>query len=246
MEYTAQELFESDRTSNQFTVRLLLHHFLNETDLEWLKLFSAFDLSDSQKQALIFVREVGAIDNHTYRQMADCDTLSASNELRILKNHDFLKPKGKGKATYYVAGGVLKTKAGALSPKAGALSTEASALSTEASALSTLPPNLSTPLPNLSTPPPLTFPEELLNEIAGLKQREHDFEKIKRIIHKICSIKQMKSHEIAAILGKREDYIKRKFLSSMIENKELKYLYPEMINHPNQAYLSERKSQPAG
>ena len=82
---------------------------------------------------------------------------------------------------------------------------------------------------------------EILNKIRALKQREHNIEKIKRIIQKMCSNKAMNSHEIAELFGKREDYIKRKYLSSMIANKELKYLHPEMTHHPEQAYLSNNK-----
>jgi len=57
-------------------------------------LIVGFDLNDAQKQALIFVREVGAIDNQAYRQMADCDALMASNELRRLKSCKLLNSKG--------------------------------------------------------------------------------------------------------------------------------------------------------
>ena len=102
--HLAPPTFDSDRNSNEFTSRLLLHHFLNEKDVSWLNSFEAYDLADSQKQALIFVREVGAIDNLTYRQMADCDTLKASSELRTLKDFGLLSQKGKGKSTYYIAG----------------------------------------------------------------------------------------------------------------------------------------------
>lgn len=51
----------------------------------------------------------------------------------------------------------------------------------------------------------------------------------------------MRSIEVAEFLGKREDYIKRKYLSKMIQDKELTYLYPDMINHPEQAYLTTKK-----
>ncbi|MBP6356299.1 MAG: putative DNA binding domain-containing protein, partial [Paludibacter sp.] len=49
--------FESSREDNEFTARLLLHHFLDEKDIEWLRQFEHFNLSDPQMQALIFVRE---------------------------------------------------------------------------------------------------------------------------------------------------------------------------------------------
>lgn len=39
--------FESDHGANMFTTRLLLHHFLSEEDIDWLKGFYKFELSDS-------------------------------------------------------------------------------------------------------------------------------------------------------------------------------------------------------
>ena len=247
--HLAPPTFESNRENNEFTSRLLLHHFLDDNDLEWLKQFENFNLTDSLKQALIFVREVGAIDNSTYRQMADCDTLKASNELRLLKTCNLLKSKGKGKSTYYIAGDELNTPASNLSTPASNLSTPASNLSTLASNLSTPASNLSTPASNLSTPtsdlstPALdALPEEIQSEVRSLGKRINDPEILKRLILKICSIKSFKSNELAEILGKREDYLKRKFLGELISTKELKYVHPEMINHPEQAYLTNNQT----
>jgi len=80
-----------------------------------------------------------------------------------------------------------------------------------------------------------------MNEIKDISPKEHDADKVKSIIKKLCAVKPMKSAEVAELLGKREDYIKRKFLGPMIGSKELKYLHPEMVNHPEQAYLTRKK-----
>ena len=213
--------FESSRENNEFVSRLLLHHFLDAKDIEWLKQFGKFELSDAQKQALIFVREAGAIDNPTYRQMADCDTIKASADLRELKGYNLLNSKGRGKSTYYVPGKVL---------------------STQPLSLSTPPIGLSTPPPGLSTPPLHELPGELIEEITNLGKRVNDPQILQSLITKICSIRPFKSVEIAALLGKREDYVKRKFLSVLIDSRELKYLHPEMINHPEQAYITNNKN----
>jgi ATP-dependent DNA helicase RecG len=194
---------------------------LNEKDVSWLNSFEAYDLADSQKQALIFVREVGAIDNLTYRQMADCDTLKASSELRTLTDFGLLSQKGKGKSTYYIAGEKL--------------SAPPQELSAPPQELSAPPQELSTPPQELSTPP-----QELLDRIAQLNQREHDAGKIKAIIKDLCAIRAMKAVEIALYLNKGDDYIKRKYLTVMIQEGELIYLYPEMINHPEQAYITKK------
>ena len=159
--------------------------------------------------------------------MADSDTLKASNDLRLLKTYNLLNSKGKGKATYYVAGKDLST------PPLG--------ISTPPLSLSTPPLSLSTPPLGISTPPLETLPENIKLEIKNLGKRVNDTENINKIILDICSIKPFKSTELATILGKREDYIKRKFLSEMIATKHLKYLHPEMLNHPEQAYLTNNR-----
>ncbi|GAB3660294.1 hypothetical protein GCM10028791_34170 [Echinicola sediminis] len=228
--HLAPPTFDSDRNNNQFVTRLLLHHFLDQQDVDWLAQFAGLQLNDSQKQALIFVREVGAIDNHKYRQMADCDTLKASIELRSLKNHDLLEPKGKGKGTYYIAGKKLSTPTQDLSAPPQELSTPAQDLSTP-------PQDLSTLAQDLSTPPIIS--KELENRIKELNQREHDHKKVWEIIKEICAERAVKASHIANILGKGERYIKRQYLKEMIKSGELKYLHPELINHPEQAYIKK-------
>ncbi len=94
--HLAPPTFESDREKNIFTARLLLHHFLSEEDLQWLLAFDHFDLNDNQKRGLIMLRELGAIDNQSYRQQAGLDTLTASQDLRAMRDLDLLEMKGKG------------------------------------------------------------------------------------------------------------------------------------------------------
>ena len=71
--------------------------------------------------------------------------------------------------------------------------------------------------------------------------KEHNFEKVSNLILKVCSVKSMTSDEIAQIFNKREDYMRRKYLKKLIAEKKLNYLYPEMINHPEQAYLTNNR-----
>jgi ATP-dependent DNA helicase RecG len=249
--------FESSRENNEFVSRLLLHHFLDENDIQWLRQFNNFSLSDSQKQALIFVREVGAIDNITYRQMADCDTLKASNDLRLLRNIHLLKLKGKGKATYYIAGASLNIETSELSTEADTLNTEArNFISTEGEspiAEARVVPNtevkdvVSTEaLGGLSTEANKVdrnalireLPPSLETKILELRERESNPEKIKEVIKVICNVKPFKLVEIASLLQKGDNYISRKYIKPMIDSGELKFLHPEMVNHPEQAYIN--------
>jgi ATP-dependent DNA helicase RecG len=103
--------------------------------------------------------------------------------------------------------------------------------------ISTPPAELSTPPTELSTP--LVLTEEVKQRINALKKREHDKSKVAVIIEEICRQRPVKATEIAELLGRGEDYIKRKYLGDMVKARRLRYLYPEMLNHPEQAYKTK-------
>ena len=210
--------FESSSDNNTFRVRLLLHHLLNEEDIHWLNRFSNFDLNDNQKRVLIFVREVNAIDNSTARQINGSDILTANADLRKLRELGLLNQKGKSKFTYYTTSELLK-----------------SYISNKEEILSALPPDLS------ALPTGEDIPSELKQLIVSLGKRTNDKEKIANIILQLCSHKPMKSKEIAQILEKTEKYIFREFLKPLLDEKKLNYTIPDMINHPNQAYVTIAK-----
>ena len=95
--------FESNHDANKFTARLLLHHFLSKENMEWLAQYAEFGLVNEQKLALVFVREVGAIDNATYRQLDSSITHARARlEIHKLCNLGFLEKKGQGRNTYYI------------------------------------------------------------------------------------------------------------------------------------------------
>ena len=95
--------FESNHEANKFTARLLLHHFLSKENMEWLAQYASFNLTNEQKLALVFVREVGAIDNATYRQL---DTTITHGRVRVeihkLCDLGFIEKRGQGRNTYYI------------------------------------------------------------------------------------------------------------------------------------------------
>ena len=71
--------------------------------MEWLAQYAEFGLVNEQKLALVFVREVGAIDNATYRQLDSSITHARARlEIHKLCNLGFIEKKGQGRNTYYI------------------------------------------------------------------------------------------------------------------------------------------------
>jgi len=216
---------ESDHSANMFTTRLLLHHFLNENDLQWLDTFKEYDLNDSQKKGLIFLREAGAIDNSTYRQLNACDVLRASNELRILRDKELIVQKGKGKATYYIAGNNLTAETVDLNTYGDDLNTYGNGLNTYGIDVTTEPASLKQELPAV-----------IREKIELLGRRESDIEKIRELVYGICRYRSCSLKELSALLNRKENTIYRNYIVPLKQEGRLQYTIPDMPKHPNQAY----------
>ena len=246
---------ESNRADNSFTIRLLLHHLLDAADVEWLASFAAFDLNTRQKNALVFMREVGAIDNLTYRQTNNCDILRSSRELIAMRDMGLLSDKGRGSATYYIPGPAYMDTIGKLTSPLGTatdgLNTHAEGLNTHAEGLNTHAEGLNTHVEETADKDNvelrqsllLDLPPEIKERLDGIGRRNDNSLLIQSLILDLCRIHPMTKRMLAILLNRREDYIKQKFLSPMLASKSLLYLYPEMRKHPSQAYITNERQE---
>ncbi|MGM9816165.1 MAG: ATP-binding protein, partial [Lepagella sp.] len=94
--------FESDHCRNIFTIRILLHHLFSKQDLIWLASNNLTQLSEGQKTALIFMRETGAIDNITYRQLTGSTSRDANKNIKQLESTGLIQMKGNRRNAYYI------------------------------------------------------------------------------------------------------------------------------------------------
>ena len=209
--------FESDHTRNQFTARLLLHHFLGEDDVKWFEMFKSFELSDEQKLAMVFVREVGAIDNITYRQLSGLKSSRASKDLSNMVNSNLLEAKKHSSQTYYVMGAELKVRI----------------KDSE---------NSNQPTTDSSSPTSESLSIDLKDKIEKIGKRTRDKELLLEIVMDICKIKPRSISEIARITNRTDNYVKHNIVATLRKNGKLTYTIPEMINHPEQKYKIIEKS----
>jgi ATP-dependent DNA helicase RecG len=210
--------FDSDRDNDEFRAIFLLHHFLNEKDWEWLSQFKSMDLTEDQMRALIFMREVGAIDNSTYRSLTQSDTLSASKSLRHLRSLNLISDRGSGARTYYVPGPTF--------PALGAANMDASM---DASG-NKMYGKSGDRLASASDLPP-----ELRLRVQSIGKRLEP-EKARSLIVDLCRWRPLSAEEIASFIKKTTSYVSQKYLYGMVRDGRLVYLYPEMVKHPGQKY----------
>jgi len=210
--------FESTRRPDQFVATFLFHHFLGKDDIVWLRRLTAEALSDEEARALVFAREVGAIDNAAYRAINRTDTLNASTHLRRLRDLELLAMKGSGSRTYYLPG-----------PMFEALAARGSTELVPNDSLGTTPAEFG----HQSLVP---IPESIRAQIAdaGVKPRQ---EEVRQLILALCQWHSLSSREIASALGRQDTKkLVRNHLSPMVAEGLLAYTIPEMENHPDQKY----------
>jgi ATP-dependent DNA helicase RecG len=227
--------FESDRTVNKFTLTLLTHHFFDEKDIEWLKNFKEFDLTDEEARTLIVVREMGAITNADYRNINCVETLTASASLRRLRDLGLLEQKGRSNATYYVP--TNKLLIGHIKPnlQSSNLPGFDANLPSSNSNLPSLSSNLPGSAGQVESSLLASIPEDLKLKIEKLRKKS-DIEEVKSLIKDLCSLRPFRIQELSDILKRNPKYIKEVYLKSLIESGILEYTFPHQASHPQQAY----------
>ena len=226
---------ESDRTASTFTIRLLLCHFFSEETLDWLKQFAAYELNDNQRTALVFLREVGAIDAVAYRQLTGCNPKLVARELAGIKDQGLMFQKGRARGTYYVPSEKLL---GTSQPRE--LMSQPTGLISQPQAVTGTPLAVNTtPLAANTTPPAantIPLPRDLEDDLAKLKGKA-PAEVLSCLIVRLCSRCPMTNEMLQAYL-KRGKVTINKLVTPLI-GKRIDYLYPMMPHHPRQAYVAK-------
>ena len=227
--------------------------------MEWLAQYAEFDLVNEQKLALVFVREVGTIDNATYRQL-DSSITHARARLEIHKLCDlgFLEKKGQGRNTYYIRtskvvslGERLRPQNEKIPPQHGTLDEK---IPSQYGTLGEkIPPQHST-LGEKIPPQHGTFGiesqpksrNELLRELPkGLQERVAKLgkwasrEKVSQLLVDLCAFKPYSYEELALIIQRAAKPMKDKYIKPLRLANKLFYWIPEMINHPLQKYVAD-------
>jgi len=199
-----------------------------EEQLNWLTQFSHLHLTDNEAKALLLAKETGAVDNAGLRAISGLDTLSASQILgKLHHQYHVLEQGGAGPATYYQL-----AQRPALLPAIPARTFESNAsdLSTNTSDLNT----------NTSD---LTLPDDLKKMVKQLTPKARK-ELLWPVIIWLCALRPYKAGELATLLVRKETPLKHNHLNTLREQEELiNYLYPEVVNHPHQAYRTTDKGR---
>lgn len=232
--------FESDKSRNIFTTRILLHHFLPEEDLNWFATLPTKDLTDAQKIALIFLREVGAIDNITYRQLSGASPKDTTKELKRLVELGLIVAKGQGRKTYYVPTeklNALYRSKDEISDRDELYSGFGQKYESSDPKVITLDGKVVTNVEKVITLD--IFGETITQTLKSLGGRSKRAD-LEDVIIKMCQVMPLSIDEIAGLTKRTINYIRVKILPGLLREKRIRFTIPEMKNHPNQKYIASK------
>ena len=198
-----------------------------------------------------FVREVGAIDNATYRQL-DSSITHARARLEIYKLCDlgFIEKKGQGRNTYYIRtskvvslGERLRPQDERLLPQHGTLGERYQG---ENERYQAFEERYQGEVGTFEEECMLKPREELVRELPNeLQERVNNIgsrasrETVCQLIIDLCAFKPYSYEELASILQRSPKALKDKYLKPLRLANKLFYWIPEMINHPLQKYVAD-------
>lgn len=222
--------FVSNVTGNSFRATYSLNQLMSKEDLLWLGQFKGYELNDNEARALLIAKNLGAVNNATLREDTNLDTLQASHVLqRLGKEYDLLVKHGAGTATTYT---LNWTRLQAIGFK-----TETPLLSVETPHLEAETPHLEAETPHLGAEAPhleVKTESHIENAIAALGYRAKK-EKVQKIIVQLCLLKPQTKDDLIVRLNKGEQLVQR-YLKDLRTKGILEYFYPQIPNHPTQAY----------
>lgn len=224
-------IFVSNRESNHFTATFLLHQLLDEEKLQWLQQFKHLNLNSDEAKALVLIKEIGAIDNAALRAITDLDTLQASQLLRKLwQQRGLIDKGGRGSASYYKPSAPLLLMISTPNTSGLASNTQEFVTNTQELVL-----NTQELMPNTQE-----FPDVLQSALNSLTPKTRKLQ-LQRIILQLCSLRAYSAEDLASILNRRFEALRVSHLTPMRKDGLINYVYPEVINHPDQAYVITKK-----
>lgn len=214
--------FVSNVTGNSFWATYSLNQLMSKEDLLWLGQFKGYELNDNEARALLIAKNLGAVNNATLREDTNQDTLQASHVLqRLSKEYDLLVKHGAGTATTYTLNWTrlqaigLRFETPHLEAETSHLGTETSHLGVEASHFSVLSKDL----------------EQAISDLGYRPKKSNVY----RVILRLCLQSPRTSDALMSELNRGRQLIKN-YLKDMRMQDMIEYVYPEIPNHPYQAY----------
>jgi ATP-dependent DNA helicase RecG len=225
-----------------------------EADRSFVERLAAEELTQEEFRALLQAHRHTQVDNASLRQLMGLDTLAASQILRRLRDRELLELHPAGSQSYYTLGpglwaddrpdqgklvldrGERLADRGELGPDRGELPADRGGLVSDRGEFGAAPSTV-------TAGEILDLDPALHQALASLGTRPRK-EKLRQVIGQLCSDQWRTGAWLAGLLNRQPQNLSDRHLSPMVKDGLLERRFPDIPNHPEQAYRSPSPSNP--
>lgn len=180
------------------------------------------NLTKDEVVSLVAAHEEGQITNTRLQILLNKNSIEVNKTLNTLLNKKLIETEGQGRGTRYLLSNIFdKSKYLDSNNKINSINKDGNSINNN--------DNINEKLINIA------------KEIANKKRA--DVNLMDSIILKLCEIKPMELKELAKLLNRNDIGLRSNYLNRLVKEKKLKLLYPGQINHPKQAYVTNKENE---
>lgn len=226
----------------EFSITLPYTHWLADEDRDWLEQFGA-SFTEAEQLALVIARQGDGVDNQAVRAVTGAHGADVSRVLTGLRDRGYLEMVGsKRGARYFLAPTSLVDSSLSLVDNDLSLVDSGLSLGDNRTNIGDSGPSIGVGVGSLGSrrqPQAEWTPrDETAQAVLLLQRGKH---RVAESIVQLCSIEPLSVQQMAGLLGRDRDYV-RKAVTSLVKSGKIRPVYAE-AHHPKQAYTAPRQAR---
>ena len=186
-------------------------------------------LSKDEVVALVAALEEGQITNTRLQILINKNSIEVNKILSSLIDKKLLKTEGQRRGTIYLLSNMFNHSSYL---NENSINSEMNSINKEGNSINNS---------DSSTNNNEDIQKKLVNIAKKIENKKRvNLSLMEDIILELCEVKPMKLSELAKLLNRNDVGLRSNYLNKLVKQNKLKLLYPGQINHPKQAYVTDK------
>lgn len=201
------------------------------------------NLSKDEVVALVAALEEGQITNTRLQILINKNSIEVNKILSSLIDKKLLKTEGKRRGTIYLLSNAFNHSSYL---NANSINNESSSINSEMNFINNEVNSINKGLNSINNSDnSINNNEDIQKKLINIAKKIENKKRVnlnlmEDIILKLCEVKPMKLSELAKLLNRNDVGLRSNYLNKLVKQNKLKLLYPGQINHPKQAYVTNK------
>ena len=193
-------------------------------------------LSKDEVVALVAALEEGQITNTRLQILINKNSIEVNKILSSLIDKKLLKTEGQRRGTIYLLSNMFNHSSYL---NENSINSEMNSINKEVNSINNSDNSINKEVNSINNNEDIQ--KKLVNIAKKIENKKRvNLSLMEDIILELCEVKPMKLSELAKLLNRNDVGLRSNYLNKLVKQNKLKLLYPGQINHPKQAYVTDK------